>query len=109
MITKIKKRDGRIVRFNPEKINEAVTKAFLATEHGAKQANHVTNEGLQSLDTTFKQQAPTVEDIQDEVERALIRLNFSDGEKDHSLCREKRRKVRDRNTRLRRTYDDIAF
>ncbi|HLT00311.1 MAG TPA: anaerobic ribonucleoside triphosphate reductase [Acholeplasma sp.] len=109
MITKIKKRDGRIVRFNPEKINEAVTKAFLATEHGAKQADHVTNEVLQSLDIKFKQQVPTVEDIQDEVERALIRLNFSDVAKAYILYREERSKVRDRNTRLMRTYHDIAF
>ncbi|MBN3491122.1 anaerobic ribonucleoside triphosphate reductase [Acholeplasma equirhinis] len=109
MITKIKKRDGRIVRFNPEKINEAVTKAFLATDRGSKKADDVTTEVLNSLEQKFKNNVPTVEDIQDEVERALIRLNFSDVAKAYILYREERSKVRDRNTRLMRTYHDIAF
>src|SRR5690606_272088 len=96
-------------RFNPEKINEAGTKAFLATDRGSKKADDVTTEVLNSLEQKFKNNVPTVEDIQDEVERALIRLNFSDVAKAYILYREERSKVRDRNTRLMRTYHDIAF
>ncbi len=109
MITKIKKRDGRIVRFNPEKINDAVTKAFIATGQDSKKADEVTTEALNKIDARFKNEVPTVEDIQDEVERALIKLNHSEVAKSYILYREERNKVRDRNTRLMHTYHDIAF
>lgn len=109
MITKIKKRDGRIVRFNPEKINDAVTKAFIASGQDSKKADEVTTEALNKVDARFKNEVPTVEDIQDEVERALIKLNHSEVAKSYILYREERNKVRDRNTRLMHTYHDIAF
>ncbi len=109
MVTKIKKRDGRIVRFNPEKINDAVTKAFVASGKDAKKADDVTTSALNKIEERFKNLVPTVEDIQDEVERSLIRLNYSDVAKSYILYREERNKVRDRNTRLMRTFHDIAF
>src|SRR5690606_30600368 len=109
MVEKIKKRDGRIVRFNPEKISEAVVKAFIALNKDSKKADEVTSEALRGIDKRFKNEIPTVEDIQDEVERSLIRLNYSDVAKAYILYREDRNKVRDRNTRLMKTFHDIAF
>ncbi|OED58963.1 anaerobic ribonucleoside triphosphate reductase [Acholeplasma laidlawii] len=109
MLEKIKKRDGRIVRFNPEKINDAVTKAFIALGKDPKLADEVTTGVLNKVDSKFKKQIPTVEDIQDEVERTLIELNYADVAKSYIIYREDRNKVRDRNTRLMHTYHDIAF
>src|SRR5690606_29998878 len=109
MLEKIKKRDGRIVRFNPEKINDAVTKAFIAQNMDPKLADEVTSSVLKRVDSKFRRSIPTVEDIQDEVEHALVELKYTEGEKAYIIYREERNKVRDRNTRLMRTYHDIAF
>lgn len=109
MLEKIRKRDGRIVRFNPEKINDAVTKAFIAQGQDPKLADEVTSGVLKSVDAKFKRSVPTVEDIQDEVERALIELKYSDVAKAYIIYRDERNKVRDKNTRLMHTYHDIAF
>src|SRR5690554_3903549 len=106
MITKIKKRDGRIVRFNQEKINDAVSKAFIAAKMDAKKADEVTNVALTQIEKRFKNSVPTVEDVQDEVERALIKLNYPDVAKSYILYREDRSRVRDRNTRLMKTFHD---
>ena len=109
MLEKIKKRDGRIVRFNPDKINDAVTKAFIALGKDPKLADEVTSGVLNKVDTNFKRSVPTVEDIQDEVERTLIELKYSDVAKAYIIYREERNKVRDKTTRLMHTYHDIAF
>ena len=60
MPEKIKKRDGRIVRFNPEKINDAVTKAFIALGKDPKLADEVTTGVLNKVDSKFKKQIPSV-------------------------------------------------
>lgn len=109
MLEKIKKRDGRIVRFNPEKINDAVTKAFIAQNMDPKLADEVTSSVLKRIDSKFRRSIPTVEDIQDEVEHALVELKYTEVAKAYIIYREERNKVRDRNTRLMRTYHDIAF
>src|SRR5690554_1953286 len=109
MLEKIKKRDGRIVRFNPEKINDAVTKSFIAQNMDPKLADEVTSSVLKRVDSKFRRSIPTVEDIQDEVEHALVELKYTEVAKAYIIYREERNKVRDRNTRLMRTYHDIAF
>lgn len=109
MINKIRKRDGRIVRFNQEKINEAIIKAFMAVGKDTKKADDVTSEVVNKVDQKYKDTIPTVENIQDEVERALIVFKHTDVAKAYILYREERSKVRDRNTRLMRTFQDIAF
>ena len=100
MLEKIKKRDGRIVRFNPEKINDAVTKAFIAQNMDPKLADEVTSSVLKRVDSKFRRSIPTVEDIQDEVEHALVELKYTEVAKAYIIYREERNKVRDRNTRL---------
>lgn len=110
MITKIKKRDGRIVRFNQEKIQDAISKALMATNMSPKDADGLTNEVLHALQDKFTgNKIPTVEDIQDEVERTLIHQDYVEVAKAYILYREERNRVRDKNTRLMKTYHDITF
>lgn len=109
MLQKIRKRDGRIVRFNQEKIHEAVLKAFIAAGKDIKKVDEVTTRALKHIDMKYKDVVPSVENVQDEVERALIGLNHTEVAKSYILYREERSKVRDRNTRLMRTFQDIAF
>ncbi len=110
MISKIKKRDGRVVRFNQEKIQDAISKAFIATGAKLDEVDNLTTDVLISLQERFKtSKIPTVEDVQDEVERMLMAKNYTEVAKAYILYREERNRVRDKNTRLMRTYHDITF
>ena len=109
MVKQIRKRDGRLVRFNPEKINNAVSKAFIAQGKDDSLSVEVSELALEYINQKYKKIVPNVEQIQDEVERALIALNYPDVAKAYILYREERNKVRDRNTRLMKTFHDIAF
>jgi ribonucleoside-diphosphate reductase alpha chain len=65
---KIKKRDGRIVDFDADRIRNAVHKAFLAVELGdGAKAEKVTKEVVKLLEEKFKDTTPSVEDAQDAV------------------------------------------
>ena len=65
---KIKKRDGRIVDFDADRIKNAVHKAFLAVELGdGAKAEKVTKEVVKLLEEKFKDTTPSVEDAQDAV------------------------------------------
>jgi ribonucleoside-diphosphate reductase alpha chain len=74
---KIKKRDGRIVDFDATRIRDAVHKAFLAVElsDGSK-AEKVTHDVIKALEEKFKEQMPSVEDVQDAVIDALNRDGY---------------------------------
>ena len=109
MITKIKKRDGRIVRFNQDKIVSAIQKAMLASNEPLNKADDIANDVIRALAAKFSSDIPTVEDIQDEVELALIRNGLAEVGKSYILYREERNRVRDKNTRLMKTYHDITF
>ena len=109
MITKIKKRDGRIVRFNQDKIVSAIQKAMLASNEPLDKADDIANDVIRALSAKFSSDIPTVEDIQDEVELALIRNGLAEVAKSYILYREERNRVRDKNTRLMKTYHDITF
>jgi ribonucleoside-diphosphate reductase alpha chain len=68
VLTKIRKRDGRIVDFNPSRIRDALHKAFLAVELGdGEKAETTTNEVVRILEGRFKEQVPSVEEVQDQV------------------------------------------
>lgn len=108
-IQKIKKRDGRILRFNQAKIEEAITKAFLATDKPQDDVESITNYVIEDLSKNFNGKIPTVEDVQDAVEAALINFNHAEVAKAYILYRDQRSHVRNKNTRLMQTFHDITF
>src|SRR3990172_3515532 len=72
VLSKIRKRDGSIVDFDPERIKDAVHKAFLAVELGnGERAETVTNEVVKLLEQKFPEDIPSVEDAQDTVVEVL--------------------------------------
>jgi ribonucleoside-diphosphate reductase alpha chain len=76
-LRKIKKRDGRIADFDPERIKDAVHKAFLAVELGnGEKAENITSEVVQRLDAKFKEKTPSVEDVQDLVIEVLKQKGY---------------------------------
>lgn len=79
MITHIVKRDGRIVPFDPEKITFAVLRAAVAVGGRDREtAESITSEVVQRLDARHAdgpaaaEDYPTVEEVQDAVEKVLI-------------------------------------
>lgn len=78
VLSKIKKRDGRIADFDPSRIKNAVYKAFLAVELGdGEKAESITNEVVRLLEAKFRgQQIPSVEDVQDVVIEVLKQKGY---------------------------------
>ncbi len=111
MIDTIKKRDGREVPFTPLKITEAIMKAFQASGSAKteKTAQELTMQVVAELDSSENIGVPTVEEVQDMVERVLIENGFVRTAKSYILYRAERSRVREMNTRLMRIYDDITF
>ncbi|MFW6294015.1 MAG: ATP cone domain-containing protein, partial [Spirochaetota bacterium] len=79
MITHIVKRDGRVVAFDPQKITFAVLRAAVAVGGRDREtAESVTREVVERLEKqhndrrTDRNEYPTVEEVQDAVEKVLI-------------------------------------
>ena len=96
MISKIKKRDGRIVDFDKKKITNAIFKAARAVggkdrELAAKLADQV----VELLEKRLKPgEIPTVEQVQDLVEKVLVENRHYKTAKAYILYRQKRGEVR---------------
>ncbi|MGB9748336.1 MAG: adenosylcobalamin-dependent ribonucleoside-diphosphate reductase [Candidatus Woesearchaeota archaeon] len=97
VVKKVKKRDGRIVDFDKNKIIEAVWKAARSVGYNDKQiALDVGEEVIKKLNEKFDgKKVPSVEEIQDIVETVLIEKNYSKIAKDYILYRNKRQKIRE--------------
>ena len=110
MITTITKRDGRQVFFDINKIASAIDKAFQATV-GAKDYS-VCLSLAHEVSNRFEEQgitSPTVEQIQDSVERILIDHGYVRTAKAYILYRAERTRVRNMNDRLMKTFEDITY
>ncbi|MEM2965052.1 MAG: vitamin B12-dependent ribonucleotide reductase [Candidatus Bathyarchaeia archaeon] len=94
-VKKVQKRDGRIVDFEPDKITNAIRKAFAAVKGGDEGVvSRLTDKVVQLLSERFKEQIPGVEDVQDIVEEVLIDEGYADVAKAYILYREKRAEIR---------------
>ncbi len=97
-VTKIRKRDGRIVPFNVEKISNAIYKAMLATGEGSeKDAKFVAHRVFLELVKISKRHntfIPTIEGVQDSVEAELILGDYVKTAKAYILYRKERAKLR---------------
>ena len=96
-ILQIQKRDGTVIDFNQEKIANAVHKAVVAAGQGdGEVSKQVSDKIVQLLNRRFrKNEAPTIEQIQDIVEEALILEDLVETAKSYIIYREQRRKVRE--------------
>ena len=95
MIQTVVKRDGRIVGFNESKISGAIRKAMLHTEIG-EDANLI-NQITDHIATRGKSQM-TVEDIQDAVERELMKSSRKDVARQYISYRNQRNIARKAKT-----------
>lgn len=98
-ITKVSKRNGAVVPFDLSRITKAVHKAMIASGEGTeKEAEFIARKVLSELKKTSKLVAgefvPTVEGIQDIVEKELILEDFAKAAKAYILYREEHAKIR---------------
>ena len=109
-IRQIVKRDGRTVDFNIDKITEAIYRA--AKVLGGKDhdmAQYLARQVELYLLEICHNDIPTVEQIQDAVEKVLIENGHARTAKEYILYRAERTRVRDMNTRLMKIYEDLTF
>jgi ribonucleoside-triphosphate reductase len=97
MIRKIRKRDGRVVDFNPIKITDAIWKAAQAVGgKDYKKAAQLTDTVLEFLEKELKRgEIPTVELVQDIVEKILIEEGHARTAKAYILYRKQHQDIRE--------------
>ncbi|MEZ5553902.1 ribonucleoside-diphosphate reductase subunit alpha [Haliea sp.] len=97
------KRNGMVVSFEESKISVAITKAFLAVEGGTAAASSRIHETVAKLTdqvaATFRRRMPSggtvhIEDIQDQVELALMRAGEHKIARDYVIYREEQARKR---------------
>ena len=100
---KVIKRTGEVVPYTDDKIAIAMTKAFLAVEGGTAAASPRIREVVAALTEqvsgTFRRRLPSggtvhIEEIQDQVELALMRSGEHKVARDYVLYREERARIR---------------
>ncbi|MCM8900109.1 ribonucleoside triphosphate reductase [Caldicoprobacter algeriensis] len=106
MITQIRKRDGRIEKFQPEKITWAIFKAAMACGgNDFNRAEELCRQVVDIANLKFGSKIPDVEEIQDIVEKVLIENGHAQTAKAYILYREKRRNARNLNALIGATIE----
>ncbi|MCC5791702.1 MAG: ribonucleoside-diphosphate reductase subunit alpha [Legionellaceae bacterium] len=103
-VLKTIKRNGKVVSFDENKIKIAITKAFIAVEGSNAAASNRIHQQIDDISSqitkTFKRRLPSggtvhIEDIQDQVELALMRSSHHKVARSYVLYREEHRKARE--------------
>lgn len=109
MITSIMKRDGRVVLYDAGKIASAILKALEAAGEGdAAEAARVANRVERELALECGANTPRIEQIQDLVERQLMECGHDEAAKRYILYRANRTRIREANSQLMKTIDEIT-
>lgn len=104
----IRKRDGRLCRFDINKISDAIYKALYATGIDSKErSEHLAELTIKSLSSSIPGTLPQVEEIQDAVENVLLSENLVSTAKAYILYRAKRTSIRDGKSELMDAVEDI--
>ena len=110
MFTTIIKRDGRRVPYDISKIEGAIEKAMSsAGRTDIDEAKRLAHQVEERLEDKFTDSSPTIEDIQDTVEKVLMDNGFERVAKRYILYRAERTKTREMNTSLMRIYNELTF
>lgn len=110
VIHRIRKRDGHEVPFDEKKITTAVMKAAKAVNHAnpAEVGQEITRQIVSLLEIFYKEEGiPTVEQVQDLVEKFLIEKGYASIAKAYILYREQHAKMRDTQKLLGSAADMI--
>ncbi len=95
-IKKVRKRDGSIVDFDKEKIVQAIWKAAQAVGgRDYELARKLADEVVELLEERFSHRIPSVEDIQDVIEKVLVENGHYRTAKAFILYRQQKAKIRE--------------
>lgn len=107
MFKKIKKRDGRLEDFDAKKIIKAIKKAGEATgEFGEKEAERLAARALAMAGDLLNEETPTVEQLQDIVEEALLSSSYKKTAKAYIIYRDQHNQLRELNNKASVTLVD---
>ncbi|MGE5790497.1 MAG: ribonucleoside triphosphate reductase [Syntrophaceae bacterium] len=96
MFSQIRKRDGRVVKFDPEKITNAIAKAGAATgEYDSGTARRLTIKVLTLAEQLLGDRIPSVEEIQDIVEETLLQSPYRKTAKAYIIYRDQHARLRE--------------
>ena len=114
MPTKIRKRNGVIVPFDPEKIENAIRKANEAVCAAGGGTERMEAGRLRSLTSQIAasvngKEIPTVEQVQDRVEEQLIAAGYAKTAKAYILYRAEHAKIRQAQSDLMDIYKELTF
>ncbi|MGD9402019.1 MAG: ATP cone domain-containing protein [bacterium] len=110
-IEKVMKRDGTIVDFDQEKVTIAIYKAAAAVGgHDRALSEKLSDEAVEIISHSFEPpDVPTVEEVQDIVEKVLIENGHAKTAKAYILYRESRRRERERKGATKRHQRPLPF
>ena len=114
MVDKIKKRNGGVVKFDQKKITDAIYNAAcsVAKENGKKTdrliAQRISDKIAGQMDHMFNTTIPTVEQVQDLVERELIKLGYADTAKNYIIYRQHHKEIRERSDLENSLINDVV-
>ncbi|HCQ5551792.1 TPA: anaerobic ribonucleoside triphosphate reductase [Clostridioides difficile] len=115
MVEFVKKRDGRVIPFNEDRITRAI---FLAATNVAeregivpdyKLSEQLTQEVIKFLNHKYSESVPSVEDIQDSVVKVLIETGHVKTSEEYIIYRTERSRIRNSKTRLMKAIEEITF
>lgn len=109
MINNIKKRNGDIVAFNSSKITDAIRKANMESTDETMTSKVLTSLTKKVICTFEQTQIPTVEQIQDVVEKTLIASKCASTAKAYILYRAEHAKIRQSEGDLMNIYNELTF
>lgn len=115
MVLSVKKRSGRTVKFNADKIKIAITKANRDVKQSDPTAQNLTKEQIDRVTNDVvlllvpRGENTDIEQIQDTVEQALMSRGYYDVAKSYILYREKHRQRREASQKLLEQYQDLLF
>ncbi len=112
------KRNGKVVNYDDTKIKIAITKAFIADEGGTAPSSDRIHQQIEELTRqitqVFKRRLPSggaihIEDIQDQVELALMRSGHYKVARAYVLYREEHRKARQKELKQHSTDSKVLL
>ncbi len=96
MVTKVRKRDGRVVKFKKDKIVNAIWNAAKSVGGKDKEkAKYLGNLIIEQIEKKFDKKIPQVEEVQDLVEKTLIEEGHAKTAKAYILYRKSHQDLRE--------------
>jgi len=93
-VTRVKKRDGRVVDFDQSKITNAIYKALMAVEGKGDAAQTISDKAVEKLNAGYTGQTPGVENIQDIVVETLHESGHHRVADDYQAYRKRKAELR---------------